>query len=133
MNGSNRQELDGVDTVTPAGRREHAALIRMYEVFDQDHDRLCAELLAALPAEQPRRAIRTTLTWPMVGDFLMNRVFTRRGITLLAPAACVALAAAVNAEAGLVTLAGIGAFLAVFLHKPFDSLTIGTLMAADGR
>lgn len=55
------------------------------------------------------------------------------GLTLHGLIDGVALAAAVNAEAGLVTLAGIGAFLAVFLHKPFDSLTIGTLMAADGR
>src|SRR5262249_25046361 len=29
-------------------------------------------------------------------------------------------------------LAGFGTFLAVLLHKPFDSLTIGTLMAASG-
>lgn len=55
------------------------------------------------------------------------------GLTLHGLIDGVALAAAVNAEAGLVALAGIGAFLAIFLHKPFDSLTIGTLMAADGR
>ncbi len=29
-------------------------------------------------------------------------------------------------------VAGLGTFLAVVLHKPFDSLTIGTLMAASG-
>ncbi len=29
-------------------------------------------------------------------------------------------------------LPGLGTFLVVFLHKPFDSLTIGTLMAAGG-
>jgi len=95
MNGSDHEQLDWLDAATPAGRREHAALIRMYEVFDQDHDRLCAELMAALPAETPRRAPQATLTWPKIGEFVMNRVFTRRGITLLAPAACVALAAAV--------------------------------------
>jgi zinc and cadmium transporter len=48
----------------------------------------------------------------------------------------VALAAAVIAEshghAGL-SLAGFGTFLVIFLHKPFDSLTIGTLMAAGKR
>ena len=87
MNGSDRQQLDWFDAATPAGRREHAALIRMYEVFDQDHDRLCAELLAALPAETPRRATQATITWPKIGEFVMNRVFTRRGITLLAPVA----------------------------------------------
>jgi zinc and cadmium transporter len=55
------------------------------------------------------------------------------GLTLHGLIDGVALAAAVHAEAGLMALAGIGAFLAVFLHKPFDSLTIGTLLAADGR
>ena len=94
MNGSDHQQLDWLDAATPAGRREHAALIRMYEAFDQDHDRLCAELLAALPVETPRRATQATSAWPKIGEFVMNRVFTRRGIALLAPAACVALAAA---------------------------------------
>ncbi|MEX0978707.1 MAG: ZIP family metal transporter [Pirellulales bacterium] len=47
----------------------------------------------------------------------------------------VTLAAAVMAEQAdpAAVLAGIGACLAVALHKPFDSLTIGTLMAAAGR
>jgi zinc and cadmium transporter len=47
----------------------------------------------------------------------------------------VALAAAVAVESrdGMVPLmAGVGTFLAVFLHKPFDSLSISTLMAAGG-
>jgi len=53
----------------------------------------------------------------------------------------IALAAAVTAEfreppaaghAPLVALAGMSAFLAIFLHKPFDSLTILTLMSASG-
>jgi len=48
----------------------------------------------------------------------------------------VALAAAVIAEShghtGL-SLAGLGTFLVIFLHKPFDSLTIATLMAAGKR
>ena len=47
----------------------------------------------------------------------------------------IALAAAVqiDSEHGhAVALVGIGTFLAVFLHKPFDALTIGTLMAASG-
>lgn len=93
MNGSERPELDWIDAATPAGRREHAALTRMYEAYDQDHDRLCAELLAALPAETPRRATRATVMWPKIGEFLMNRVLTRKGISLLAPAACIVLAA----------------------------------------
>jgi zinc and cadmium transporter len=57
------------------------------------------------------------------------------GLTLHSLVDGVAMAAAVKADEGnsLVALAGFGAFLAVVLHKPFDSLTIGTLMAASGR
>ena len=47
----------------------------------------------------------------------------------------IALAAGVEAEMhGQTALAwaGLGTFLAVALHKPFDSLTIGTLMSASG-
>jgi zinc and cadmium transporter len=48
----------------------------------------------------------------------------------------IALAAAVGAEAaehGTVKWAGLAVFLVVVLHKPFDSLTLGTLMAVGGR
>jgi zinc and cadmium transporter len=50
----------------------------------------------------------------------------------------VALAASVAAgshsEGGTtLTLAGLATFLVIFLHKPFDALTIGTLMAASAR
>jgi len=49
----------------------------------------------------------------------------------------IALAAAVSAEPEAntvgVTLAGLAVFLVVFLHKPFDSLTLGTLMAVGGQ
>ncbi len=44
----------------------------------------------------------------------------------------VALGAAVAAEAPGVRLAGVGTFLAIVLHKPFDSLTIAALMARAG-
>jgi zinc and cadmium transporter len=47
----------------------------------------------------------------------------------------VALAAGVEAEThgnDIVVWAGLGTFLAVALHKPFDALTIGTLMSASG-
>ena len=46
-----------------------------------------------------------------------------------------ALAAGVAAEVQenpLAHWAGLGIFLAIVLHKPFDSLTVGTLMAASG-
>jgi zinc and cadmium transporter len=57
------------------------------------------------------------------------------GLTLHGLVDGVAMAAAVQAEQvdGSVALAGFGAFLAIALHKPFDSLTIGTLMAAGDR
>lgn len=48
----------------------------------------------------------------------------------------VALAASVSAdvaEHGSARLAGLAVFLVVVLHKPFDSLTLGTLMAVAGR
>jgi zinc and cadmium transporter len=55
------------------------------------------------------------------------------GLTLHGLIDGVAMAAAVMAEDGAVAWAGLGTFLAIALHKPFDSLTIGTLMAAAGR
>ena len=45
----------------------------------------------------------------------------------------VALAAAVAAEAGGHTaLVGLGTALVIILHKPFDAMTVSTLMAASG-
>jgi zinc and cadmium transporter len=44
----------------------------------------------------------------------------------------VALAAAVQHSADGSWLAGLGTFLVVFLHKPFDAMTIGMLMARGG-
>jgi zinc and cadmium transporter len=41
----------------------------------------------------------------------------------------VALAAAVGHSDGSSRLAGLGTFLVIFLHKPFDAMTIGMLMA----
>ena len=56
------------------------------------------------------------------------------GLTLHGLIDGLTLAAAVRAEEGHgVMLAGLGACLAVALHKPFDSLTIGTMMAAAGQ
>jgi len=58
------------------------------------------------------------------------------GLTVHSAVDGIALAAAVEAERAAghaVWLAGLATFLAVVLHKPFDSLTITTLMAASGR
>jgi zinc and cadmium transporter len=60
------------------------------------------------------------------------------GLSLHSLMAGVALAASVEAgrsheAGGVVWTAGLGTFLAIFLHKPFDSLTLGALMAMGGR
>jgi len=56
------------------------------------------------------------------------------GLTLHSTVDGIALAAGVAADQqnqALTWGAGLGTFLAIVLHKPFDSLTIGTLMAAS--
>jgi zinc and cadmium transporter len=55
------------------------------------------------------------------------------GFTLHTLLAGVALAASVEGEMPGSTWAGLGTFLVIFLHKPLDSMTIGTLMAAEGK
>jgi len=55
------------------------------------------------------------------------------GMTLHSLLDGVALAASVQAEAGEGWARGIGAFLVILLHKPFDAMAISTLMTAGGR
>jgi zinc and cadmium transporter len=57
------------------------------------------------------------------------------GLTLHSIIAGVGLAASIEAEAAdeHVRWAGMAMFLVIFLHKPFDALTVGTLMAVGGR
>ena len=54
------------------------------------------------------------------------------GLTLHSIIAGVALAASVQHGHGDLRLAGLGTFLVILLHKPFDSMTIATLMARGG-
>lgn len=57
------------------------------------------------------------------------------GLSLHGLADGLALAASVQAEGASLpwtSLAGLGTFLVIFLHKPFDSMTLGTLLAAGG-
>jgi len=54
------------------------------------------------------------------------------GLTLHSIFAGVALAASVAHGHGQLKLAGLGTFLVILLHKPFDSMTIGMLMARGG-
>jgi zinc and cadmium transporter len=54
------------------------------------------------------------------------------GFTVHSIVGGMALAASVEVESsGGVAIAGLGVFLVIVLHKPFDSLAVGTLMAAD--
>lgn len=52
--------------------------------------------------------------------------------SLIAGAALAASVAAGDHDAAAPALAGLGTFLVIVLHKPFDSLTLGSLMAAGG-
>lgn len=54
------------------------------------------------------------------------------GLTLHSIIGGVALAASVVHGHETLHLAGLGTFLVIFLHKPFDSMTIATLMARGG-
>lgn len=72
---------------------------------------------------------------PMQGDHAMTWTGAAIGMTLHSLLDGVALAAAVAADNGSHphALAGFGTFLVVFCHKPFDSLTLGTLLARGTR
>jgi len=70
---------------------------------------------------------------PEVGSHRLSWSGALTGLTLHTLLAGVALAASVQAEwhvASYTGLAGFGTFLVIFLHKPLDSMTIGTLLAA---
>lgn len=72
---------------------------------------------------------------PMQGDHAMTWTGAAIGMTLHSLLDGVALAAAVAADNSghQHVLAGFGTFLVVFCHKPFDSLTLGTLLARGTR
>lgn len=54
------------------------------------------------------------------------------GLSLHSVLGGIALAASVSHGADALWFPGLGAFLVIFLHKPFDSMTISTLMARSG-
>ncbi len=69
---------------------------------------------------------------PMQGEHSMTWTGAAIGMTLHSILDGVALAASVAADSDghrHMALAGFGTFLVVFCHKPFDSLTLGTLLA----
>jgi hypothetical protein len=77
-------------------RRDHIQRVRMYEAFDQQHDDLREQLMAALPADGPARSSADPLVrgWRRLGDcfMLINKSAPRRIAAVLLPAACVLLA-----------------------------------------
>lgn len=78
-----------------AARRAHVERLRRYGVFERDHDRLRESLLAALPDELPAPAARSAGVVRRLGDWIMsiNTRSARRWAAMLAPAACVLVAA----------------------------------------
>jgi hypothetical protein len=69
-----------------AARRDHAALLRTFELFDETHDQQREQLLAALPAESDLRRLRQR------GTIMSPRNWKPRWIAAtLLPAACVVL------------------------------------------
>ena len=75
-------------------RREHAALMRTYEVLDRNHDELREQLLASLPAEAPRPATAGwgRRGWRRLGDYVMNNPRVRVTTATIAAAACIVFA-----------------------------------------
>lgn len=76
-----------------AAQKTHHALIRTYEAFDQQHDALRQQLLAALPAAPPASAPPSGRG--RIGASVMNLFFSRRTLAFLAPAACLLIGAIV--------------------------------------
>ncbi|MEX0937207.1 MAG: ZIP family metal transporter [Pirellulales bacterium] len=90
---------------------------------DLDHHHLAHE--TGSPGEPAKQPHHHDVTWS--GAAL--------GLTLHSLINGVALAASVQSESNLHgsrAWAGLGTFLVIVLHKPFDSLTLGTLMARGG-
>ncbi len=81
------------------------------------------------------RAAHGAVLVPTMGGLEMSWGGAAVGLTLHSLIEGFALAASVQAEwrpAGNASLAGFGTLLVIVLHKPFDSFTLGTLMAAGG-
>ena len=68
-------------------RRDHTALLRMYEAFDREHDEQREQLMAELPDSPECESRRRSL-----GDSAMTYARIRKAVLVLAPAACVVIA-----------------------------------------
>ena len=89
------------------------------------HDVSDAEPDAGTSGNACRHAHKHELTWTGAAV----------GLTMHSLVAGIALAASVQAAEGssLTRAAGLGTFFAILLHKPFDSMTLGALMALGRR
>jgi zinc and cadmium transporter len=90
----------------------------------------------AAPAAHPRGNHAHDDSTPTLADQSaspLSWAATTAGMTLHSLMGGVALAAAVAAETGgHAGLVGLGTALVIILHKPFDAMTVSTLMAASG-
>lgn len=84
------------------------------EVHHQSHEDIAAQTPGVMPAKR------------------MSGAGAAVGLSIHSMLNGVALAAAVQAQAKAGWLAGFATFVAIFVHKPFDSMTITTLLAAGG-
>jgi zinc and cadmium transporter len=89
------------------------------------HDVAGAESDAAADGDACGHAHKHQLTWAGAAV----------GLTVHSLVAGIALAASVQVaeESSLARAAGLGTFFAILLHKPFDSMTLGALMAVGRR
>jgi zinc and cadmium transporter len=86
-------------------------------------------------ADRPAEHAADETGVPRQGEHSMTWTGAAIGMTLHSVLDGVALAASVAADADghRHALAGFGTFLVVFCHKPFDSLTLGTLLARGAK
>lgn len=79
-------------------RRTHIALVRTYEAFDRNHDELREQLTDALPDGPPPSSSKSQLrlVWQRVGgETIVNNPTIRKLTVILAPAACLLIAAVI--------------------------------------
>lgn len=117
--------------VYAAARREHVDRMRMYEAFDREHDSLREQLLAALPADAPRRSALDPLArgWCCLGDYAMSLTKTtgRRAAAVLVPVAAAVLIAVLLISPGQKS-----AFAAALEHLRLARSFVCQISIADG-